>query len=814
MSNLLTIYRRELGAYFNSAIAYIFMIVFVLFANGVFMMQFFTIGKADMRPFFSSLPYVLNIFIPAVAMRLWAEDRRGNTYELLLTFPMKPHELVLGKYLASLTFTLFSLAATCTVPIMIGFLGKIDTGAMWGGYAGVFLMAALFLAIGIFISNLCKDQIVAFILTMIAAFTFFLAGTDFVAIALDGWVPGVGTFLKNYFGLGRRIIDLGKGVIDLKDLVYFLVMIAVFLFLNGLSLEGRYRPKARLFFSGAVGMLLCSAVLVNWLIKDLPLGRFDMTEGKQYTVAAASVKILKGLKVPVNVKLFISPPDKMPTVLKSLEQDALDKLEELRVASGNKLRYQVVHVDAVPDEKDPMRQTLQNQGVVPFQVESVQKDEVGVKLIYSTLALQYKEKPIEVISRVVPQTLYDIEYQMLLRITKMTLEDRPRVAIFAPAKKEQLPADVAKALGEEAAKSAAGEYADDYKTAASLLRGNGYDVNRIALTKGDTVPEKTNMLMVLNPGTLTARQRYEINRYLRGGGTVIMAAQGFEYSFARQGKGLEAVPKKLSLDINTLTELWGVKVNPDVLMDKNSQVISISTGQRVGPFSLEMPVRLPTQINVPESSLNSSATLVNRISSLAYLWGSALDLSEDVFKQQGLKSTVLFTSSRDSWRTPNDGNTNLTEENTGAPAAATGGKYPLAVLLEGQFRDAFEGVAVPPWKEGEAEETPAVAAKPGRLLVIGCSQIFGENLIQNPGNLNLFANIVDGFMLGDDLIKIRAKSGVIRDIRAVGAAEKLWFKFFTVGLVPLLLFLTALVRIFLRKKEKEFYLAAIAAKPE
>ena len=120
MSAFWTIFRRELGAYFNSAIAYIFLIVFVLFANGLFMLQFFQIGKADMRSFFGSLPFILTIFVPAISMRLWSEDKKGNTFELLLTFPMKPQELVLGKFFASFVFYLFAIGMTFTLPVMIG----------------------------------------------------------------------------------------------------------------------------------------------------------------------------------------------------------------------------------------------------------------------------------------------------------------------------------------------------------------------------------------------------------------------------------------------------------------------------------------------------------------------------------------------------------------------------------------------------------------------------------------------------------------------------------------------------------------------
>ena len=134
MSNLLTIFKREIGAYFNSAIAYIFLIVFVLLANGLFMLQFFQIGKADMRMFFGSLPFILTIFIPAISMRLWAEDKKGNTFELLLTFPMKPYQLVLGKFLASLAFYLFTIAMTLTIPLMIQFIGHADQGMIIGGY--------------------------------------------------------------------------------------------------------------------------------------------------------------------------------------------------------------------------------------------------------------------------------------------------------------------------------------------------------------------------------------------------------------------------------------------------------------------------------------------------------------------------------------------------------------------------------------------------------------------------------------------------------------------------------------------------------
>src|SRR3989338_3570720 len=245
-----------------------------------------------------------------------------------------------------------------------------------------------------------------------------------------------------------HIVGFGRGMIDLKDVVYFLVMTAAFLILNGFSLEGRLKPKARLFFSTAVGFCLIIAVMLNWLLHDLPLGRFDITEGKSHTVSNVSAKILKNLKVPVSVKLYISPADNMPTALKAIEQEITDKLEELRVASDNKFKFQVIHLETVADKGDAVHKSLQEQGVTPFQVESIQKDEIGVKLIYSTLVIEYKEKPSEIIPRIVPQTMQNLEYQLLSRIYKMTQDEKPKVAVFSPVKKEELSPEVSKLLEE------------------------------------------------------------------------------------------------------------------------------------------------------------------------------------------------------------------------------------------------------------------------------------------------------------------------------------------------------------------------------
>lgn len=239
MSGGLTIFRRELASYFNSPIAYIFIIVFLVLTAGLYMMDFFLAGQADMRGLFDNLPLFLIFFIPAISMRLWAEDRRSGTFELLMTLPLKGSQVMLGKYAAALVFYLIALAGTLPIPIMLSILGDPDGGVLMAGYLGAGLLGALYLSVGIFVSGLVRDQITAFILGMIACFFLFLVGVDGVAATVDGWIGGLGSFMQSSFGLLPHYASMQRGVVLLGDLGYFVILSAVFLILNAYWLEGR-----------------------------------------------------------------------------------------------------------------------------------------------------------------------------------------------------------------------------------------------------------------------------------------------------------------------------------------------------------------------------------------------------------------------------------------------------------------------------------------------------------------------------------------------------------------------------------------------
>lgn len=228
MSKTVTIFKREFASYFNSPIAYIYVTVFIGLSCWLFFKDFFIAGEASLRSFFALIPWLFLFFIPAVTMRLWAEEKKVGTIELLMTFPVSNTQAVLGKYLASLVFVGVSLGMSLVLPIVVALLGDPDPGEIVGGYLGSLLLGAAFLSIGIFLSSLTENQIVAFIISVVAIFILLVLGDDFVVMGVPTWLASV----FKVIGLGVHFDSISRGVIDSRDVIYYLSVIAFFLYLN------------------------------------------------------------------------------------------------------------------------------------------------------------------------------------------------------------------------------------------------------------------------------------------------------------------------------------------------------------------------------------------------------------------------------------------------------------------------------------------------------------------------------------------------------------------------------------------------------
>ena len=236
MSQAANIFKKEFRAYFVSPIAYIVISVFLLLIGGFFFIffGFFMNNQADMRSFFLLLPYVFSLVVPAITMRLFSEELNIGSYEILLTLPVTHRDVILGKFLASVFFIIAMLIPTLAYPVIISFLGRLDWGPVIGGYIGAIFLGAAFSAIGLLVSSLTRNQIIAFILGM--AVCFFLTLIDIIVFFLP---PNLLDII-NYLGANFHFQNISKGIIDSRDVIYFISVSFVGLYGANLVMEERH----------------------------------------------------------------------------------------------------------------------------------------------------------------------------------------------------------------------------------------------------------------------------------------------------------------------------------------------------------------------------------------------------------------------------------------------------------------------------------------------------------------------------------------------------------------------------------------------
>jgi ABC-2 type transport system permease protein len=239
MTAMLAVFRRELRSYFATPVAYVFILIFLLLTNSFafYLGNFYARGQADLAAFFTYHPWLFLFLVPALSMRLLAEERKSGSIELLMTLPLTPGQAILGKFLAAWAFTCLAIALTFPMWITVNYLGAPDNGAILAAYFGSMLMAGGFLAVGSCISATTRNQVVAFILSVVACLLLLLAGFPLVLDIFSSWAPQALTDAIASLSFLTHFESLSKGVIDLRDLVYFGLLIACSLYANTIVLE-------------------------------------------------------------------------------------------------------------------------------------------------------------------------------------------------------------------------------------------------------------------------------------------------------------------------------------------------------------------------------------------------------------------------------------------------------------------------------------------------------------------------------------------------------------------------------------------------
>ncbi len=414
-----TVAKQELRGYYDQPTAYVLAVAFLALSLFLLFRSMYGQGVASLRPFFDLLPILFSVFVPAATMRSIAEERRGRTLEWLMAQPVTETEVIAGKFLGDWLFVLITLAGTIPTALGVLLVSDADPGIVAAQYVGATLMAAQLVAVGLWASSFTRNQITAFIVAATVSFALFLIGHPVVQIGLPPLLSGALARLS----LVSHFENVARGVVDLRDLLYFLSTAALFLVLAGgavardrLSPAGADLRRLKL----GVGVVTALVLVLN-LLGSHVRGRLDLTRGGLFTLADGTREILGGLDDMVQVKLFASA--ELPPEIQIQLRDVRDLLSDMTRAAGDNLALS----DVDPDEDEQTAEEARSFGIQPVEFNVLRDDEFQIRRGYYGLAVTYadEQKVIPVIDRV-----DDLEFRLVSAIESMTTETRPGIAFL------------------------------------------------------------------------------------------------------------------------------------------------------------------------------------------------------------------------------------------------------------------------------------------------------------------------------------------------------------------------------------------------
>ena len=441
MKQLLSLTRKELNAYFGSPMALIFLGAFLAVTLFTFFWveTFFARGIADVRPLFRWMPLLLIFLVAALTMRQWSEEQRSGTLEMLLTLPVRPAKLVLGKFVAVMLMVAVALALTLPLALTVSNVGNLDWGPVLGGYLAALLLAAAYAAIGLFVSARTDNQIVALIVTVLIAGGFYLIGTG----GITDFVGGNVADLLRAIGTSSRFESIERGVIDLRDLIYYGALTGVFLLLNASALDrkrwshGTRTATYRRGLTLTSWLVVANLALVNVWAYPLAGLRVDLTSQQEFSLSQTTRDLLSNLPEPLVMRAYLSA--KTHPLLAPLAPQIRDLLKEYAIVSGGK-----VTADVVDPSTDPAieQEAAQTYGIQPTPLQVSGRFEASVINAYFDILVRYGDQNvvlnfrdlIEVTSNrdgTINVHLRNLEYDLTRSIKKVVYGFQSLDAVFA-----------------------------------------------------------------------------------------------------------------------------------------------------------------------------------------------------------------------------------------------------------------------------------------------------------------------------------------------------------------------------------------------
>ncbi len=558
---VLTIAKKEFKGFFNSPLAYVVTVPFLLIATFLYFRQVIVVGEASLRPFFEFLPWLLLFLIPALSMNLLASEEGKGTIELLFSHPITTAEIVLGKFMGGLAFYLIILATTFGLPITLFIFSQPDPGIIFSQYLGAVFLGAMFMAIGIAASSFIKNTIGAFLLGASICFVLILLGLDMVLLTL----PWPFSRIVGEVAVMPHMRSIARGVLDLRDLSYFLGMTFVFLSLATVKLLQPQTKELKLKKNKQVlafALILVFSLGVNIVFQFYPL-RLDLTKNNLFTLSAGTKQTLKNLNQPVKITLYSSR--NLPATLQVTQQGIVDILKDY-----NRLSPKLEVEFKYPDENPEVAQEAQLKGVrqMTFNTIGASKFEVQQGFLGLVISVPDEEKQDEQVDELQPvpgqetgdnqeevlpfiNNTGDLEYQLTRRIRKLTDAEEKVVALYNQ------------------------DFQNQYQAFYEALQTQ-YQIEYVDLnTPEASLSGKTGLIFIDGGEEKETTASAILKDYLADGGKALILTKGVVVN------PQQLVVEKKDSDLTKMLEQdFGIKVNQDMVYDLElNEPVALGQGQ-------------------------------------------------------------------------------------------------------------------------------------------------------------------------------------------------------------------------------------------
>ena len=729
---------REIQNFFDHPTAYILMVAFLGLSLFLAFRSIYALSLASLRPLFELLPWLFAVFIPALTMRSVAEEKRTGTIEWLSSYPLGELEILMGKLIGNWFFVMLSLAGTLPMALGVFLLSDADPGIMLAQYIGASLLAMQGVAIGLWASTATKNQVTAFILATSVSFALVFIGTP---VVLYGLTPFLGTALSRLSVMGH-FENVARGVIDLRDIVYFLSTAGLFVAMAvGLLVKQRLSEQRESYkrLRAGIAISLGLVVVTNLLGGNIG-GRVDLTRESLYTLSPGSKETLDNLSDLVTLKLFIS--DELPSELQPTLRDVRDLISDMNRAGGDNLVVENLN----PGDDLDVAAEARSLGIIENEFNVLRDDEFEVRRGWFGLALLYADQQ-EVIP-FISGTAY-LEFRIASAISVMTTDNRPSVAFLTGLG----------ALGESELPS----------LGRALMER--YEVTSLDLSQeGDLGLDPENMDLVILAGPkepVSEKKVNEIENFISQGGGALILVDKHQISLEQPTTSL------VTTGLEEFLQRQGIGVDEGLVMDYGSNS-NISMGPQ-GLFNVVRPYPLwPIGL---KGSLHATTRDLNGLSAG---WATAITIADSVENIERL------------WITTEAGGIQ-------PPNSLI---MPDALLQPDP--DGFQTVTLAVAIGGGETEPTTNDVREGRIIVVGDVDFLEESFIQvSPDNLIFAENAIDWLAQDEALIAIRSKTRTPPPIVFTSDFQKASLRWGNLIGVPLIIVIYGVMKVTGRRRRAE-----------